>query len=379
MKKLFSFIAVICLALNASAQYQVGNSDFETAWDNDNEPGSGWYSFPSASTNGLSSFIASIAKSTSKPTTTKVEGRGGSGNAVQLKSLNLSLAKANGNLTTGQINMGSSTPADEGNYNYTNTGSSKNKCPLTGRPDAFEYWAKYTRGQQGTYNGRCHAIIHGNVDYKDPYETAANEAAYKIAEVTVYATPCEDWTKFNGEFTYTGVESTTSFFLATFTTNETPGGSYNDIFIIDDIKLIYYSQLKSLKVDGVSVPGFNKDVYNYTVDSYYVEGTTSVVAVDNTKAGVATIAKNYDATTGKYTIVVTNQEGSEFHTYTIQFKTYDKGDVNMDGSVTIADVTALVNIILGKGGDDDMADVNGDEGITIADVTALVNIILGKN
>ena len=58
------------------------------------------------------------------------------------------------------------------------------------------------------------------------------------------------------------------------------------------------------------------------------------------------------------------------------------GDVNNDGNVTIADVTALVNIILGKGdttGDRYYADVNGDNSITIADVTALVNKILGKN
>ncbi len=56
------------------------------------------------------------------------------------------------------------------------------------------------------------------------------------------------------------------------------------------------------------------------------------------------------------------------------------GDVNADNQVTIADVTALVNIILGKTTDFDIsvADVNGDSQVTIADVTALVNIILGK-
>ncbi|MBR0433857.1 MAG: M60 family metallopeptidase [Bacteroidaceae bacterium] len=55
------------------------------------------------------------------------------------------------------------------------------------------------------------------------------------------------------------------------------------------------------------------------------------------------------------------------------------GDVNADGSVTIADVTALVNIILGSSMDTvGVADVNGDGAVTIADVTALVNIILGK-
>ena len=54
------------------------------------------------------------------------------------------------------------------------------------------------------------------------------------------------------------------------------------------------------------------------------------------------------------------------------------GDVNKDGIVTIADVTALVNIILGRGFDPENADVNADGAITIADVTALVNILLGK-
>lgn len=62
------------------------------------------------------------------------------------------------------------------------------------------------------------------------------------------------------------------------------------------------------------------------------------------------------------------------------------GDVNRDGEITIADVTALVNIILGKATEENnpdnydfkAANVNDDDDITIADVTALVNIILGK-
>jgi hypothetical protein len=60
------------------------------------------------------------------------------------------------------------------------------------------------------------------------------------------------------------------------------------------------------------------------------------------------------------------------------------GDVNKDRQISIADVTALVNIILGKDStspyiyDHVAADVNQDGSISIADVTALVNIILGK-
>lgn len=65
-------------------------------------------------------------------------------------------------------------------------------------------------------------------------------------------------------------------------------------------------------------------------------------------------------------------------------KAATNGDVNNDGSVTIADVTALVNIILGNSanpaeeGEENVADVNQDGSVTIADVTTLVNIILGK-
>lgn len=61
------------------------------------------------------------------------------------------------------------------------------------------------------------------------------------------------------------------------------------------------------------------------------------------------------------------------------------GDVNKDGLVNIADVTALVNIIQGKDKvepylyDHEAADVNKTDGVTDADVTVLVNMILGKN
>lgn len=56
------------------------------------------------------------------------------------------------------------------------------------------------------------------------------------------------------------------------------------------------------------------------------------------------------------------------------------GDVNNDGAVTIADVTALVNVLLGKGSSYnlDAADVNSDDKTTIADVVALVKMILTK-
>ena len=59
-----------------------------------------------------------------------------------------------------------------------------------------------------------------------------------------------------------------------------------------------------------------------------------------------------------------------------------KGDVNNDGEVNIADVNAIIGIILGLVVDDDIiyrADVNGDTEINIADVNEIIRIILGTS
>ena len=57
----------------------------------------------------------------------------------------------------------------------------------------------------------------------------------------------------------------------------------------------------------------------------------------------------------------------------------EPGDVNGDGNVTAADVTALYNYMLNS---DSSAVVNGDQSgdgnITSADVTAVYNILLGN-
>ncbi len=52
-----------------------------------------------------------------------------------------------------------------------------------------------------------------------------------------------------------------------------------------------------------------------------------------------------------------------------------KGDVNGDGEVNIADINAIISVIL-TGGTSDTADVNGDGEVNIADVNAVIDIIL---
>jgi len=52
------------------------------------------------------------------------------------------------------------------------------------------------------------------------------------------------------------------------------------------------------------------------------------------------------------------------------------GDVNLDFEVNIADVNAVIDMILGGNGSTAAADVNGDGEINIADINAVINIIL---
>ena len=58
------------------------------------------------------------------------------------------------------------------------------------------------------------------------------------------------------------------------------------------------------------------------------------------------------------------------------------GDVNHDGKVDVADVTTLVDYILGNTPQEfnpNNCDVNEDTKIDVSDVTSLVDIILNNN
>lgn len=54
-----------------------------------------------------------------------------------------------------------------------------------------------------------------------------------------------------------------------------------------------------------------------------------------------------------------------------------RGDVNGDGEVDVADVTILISMILNNSAEiNDVNNVNGDDAIDVADVTALISYIL---
>ena len=124
---------------------------------------------------------------------------------------------------------------------------------------------------------------------------------------------------------------------------------------------------------------------NYTVNA---DATCPVLTWTSSDPTIAEVNGGWvlGKKAGVVTITATTADGSVARSVRVFVATpaYMPGDVNRDGSVTIADVTALVNVILGKDNgatplyDHAAADVNADGSVTIADVTALVNLLLGK-
>lgn len=56
-----------------------------------------------------------------------------------------------------------------------------------------------------------------------------------------------------------------------------------------------------------------------------------------------------------------------------------RGDVNQDGEVTVADVNAVIDVILGTAADEDLrrrADVNRDGEVSLADINSVVDYIV---
>lgn len=317
---------IVCLisllttsSLAAQGNYQIPNSDFEQEWvksGEKTEPGHGWYSFVSA---GGTFAMAS------PNTTTQVEGYN-SKKAVSISSVDLWVAKANGNLTTGKINMGSFTPTNEANYNYTSRSTEDGNCPFVGLPDTVRCYAKFTRGGKG-YNAAGTFIVHGDVDFKDPHESSENIATYEVARAVLDIAPSTDWQPVTASFTYSktaeqiesAAELQTRYMLASFTTNPTPGGSAGDELIIDNVELIYNSQLASLAYNGTAIEGFDKDNQYYTVTGEYTDDCLTAVS----DGAGASVKVSYNAENRIATITV---EGNDIasnpenkHEYYVMF------------------------------------------------------------
>ena len=141
---LLFFISDCSLLLSLSSpfvfsQQQIGNSDFEQ-WENvgaPNEEPVNWNSFKTAS-----GAFASFASKQIEQSSSVRPGSSGSF-CSRVYSVSTFGIVANGNMTIGKINMGSTSPAAAENYNYSVVSDSNFSEALTSSPDSIVFWVKY--------------------------------------------------------------------------------------------------------------------------------------------------------------------------------------------------------------------------------------------
>lgn len=230
MKKTVLLTFVLFVGVVAFGQGQIGNGDMEN-WANDDEPDN-WNSFLTGS-GTWSSFAGDQcdASNDARP------GSAGS-KSCRIWANNVITTLANGNVTLGRIEMGSTTPTSPANYNYSITANPDFSEALTDQPDSIVYWVKFNTGSPND-NGKMKATLHTDYDYQDPEDAAsANEVV--ATAVDIFPTTNGSWERHSIAFDYSGPATVNAFILVTFTTNEVGGqGSNGDELFIDDVELIY--------------------------------------------------------------------------------------------------------------------------------------------
>lgn len=311
-------------ALTAGAQgiYQFADPGFEQDFEVSGEPGRGWHSFATARTEDLG-WMATIAKNQSPAPEHATEGYQ-SAHSVKLTSKFAGIqgvmgANANGNLTTGRINMGSSTPDDAANYNFSDiTGGQV--LEFAGTPDAVTFYAKFTAGADNVKKqGRGQFILHEENPYQDP--EVEEQLRYRVAKASQLIDVSEDWKQYTVPFTYDqDVKPDKQYLLASFTTNPVPGESAGDELYIDDIYFVYNSELASLTYNGESVEIPNSGTTIDLSDQVY---DASKLSYTLTGKGATAETTSYDEATAVLTLTVKGNDWSvnndNQHVYTIQF------------------------------------------------------------
>jgi PKD repeat protein len=310
-RKLLTF-SLLVFALNGLSQTQIGNSGMET-WTNlgaTTEEPTNWNSFLS----GQGGLVGFASQQVQRSAIVRAGATGTYSARVWAKSV-LGIV-ANGNMTIGRINMGSSTPTNANNYNISLQADANYSEAITDRPDSIVFWVRYTQGGGGVQNARMHAVLHDAYDLRDPIDAFSTPHVVATAALNYPAT-AGAWVRKSVPFVYSGAASTVSYILLTFTTNQTPGGgAANDEVLIDDVELIYvpkpsFTPATATVCQGGTVNFTNTSTNYPTSYSWTFPGGSPATST----ATNPTVTYN---TPGTYsvTLTATNQWGSKTITQT---------------------------------------------------------------
>ncbi|MBQ6079703.1 MAG: PCMD domain-containing protein [Muribaculaceae bacterium] len=361
--------------------FQMPNSDME-AWTSDNGEPDRWHGFKTAG-GSFASYSAGMVKL--EKSNDIHSGSTGSHSAVMTAGSIFSIV-ANGTMTNGQLMAGSMSATST--LNHAEMDKSKGTddfyMPLYAKPDKFNVWLKYTQGTANANNKASVSVkTFDGTYYQEPVDKTYTNLSGSIVGGSIAA--C-DWTHFTFDFdydSYAANNAATEAIFVTFSTNGNPGqGSGGDALYVDDMELVYLGNMTDLRYQGATIAGWNPAVTEYSMEFNSEPNLDDFTATIEGASAVLTKSMEQNAD-GSYRIAICVVSGdlqtATAYIINVTVPNVKRGDVNGDGNVTIADVTALIDYLLtGNASAINLAnaDVNNDEGISIADVTALIDMLL---
>ena len=257
MKKILTVLLCVVTTVAAQAQYQLANGDFES-WETVEytetkvcEEPVQWSSFYDAtgSLKGMGTGDVpqiyrdeSIRPGSAGQYSCRITSRSVFGNIV-----------AQGNLTTGCVNMGSGSATDaSGNYNYINEAREDQAMRFAGRPDAVRFWVKFS----GVKTGNCSVLLTTKGYYQDPVYGDKNTA--KLVGQALSGTSIvsnDEWTQYTVPFEWLSDEQPYYALVNVSTCSEPGAGAAADYLYIDDMEMIYNSEATSIIYGGENIMG----------------------------------------------------------------------------------------------------------------------------
>ena len=237
MKKKF-LTALLCVvaAVTAQAQYQLANGDFES-WETveytstkvSDEP-TRWSSFYDA-TGGMKNMGTGTTPQIYKDEDVRPESAGQY--SCRITSRSVFGVVAQGNLTSGCVNMGSMSATDaSGNYNYINEAREDQAMRFSGRPDSVRFWVKFS----GVKTGNCSVLLTTKGYYQDPVYGDRNTATLvgqALSGTRIVSN--DEWTQYTVPFEWLSEEQPYYALVNVSTCSEPGAGNSADYISIDDM------------------------------------------------------------------------------------------------------------------------------------------------
>lgn len=326
MKKILAVLSTALAVSSAQAQFQLANSDFEQ-WEEVHytdaktcdEP-LNWSSFYDAT----GSFKSLGTSSTAQIYKDEETCPGSTGQySCRITSATVFGVVAQGNLTTGCVNMGSTNASDaSGNYNYINEERTDQAMRFTGHPDAVRFWVRFS----GVKKGNCSVFLTTQGYYQDPVSGDGNTATLVARALSGEAIVSNDtWTQYTVPFEWKTTDEPYYALVNVSTCSEPGAGNVSDYLYIDDIEMVYNSEATAVMYDGHNVLNAGQQMGEFEADK---------LGEIRTNGQAAQTSWQYDAEAKELVVTVTGENISEdatnVHEYRIAFGGEGEADVIMD-------------------------------------------------